>query len=446
MEKADEQGVRPIRYTNNIRREVACSKVGAGPGLNLTEIHSYFPMPLCAMPDHGLPRMAIFRTEWSSVGDKSVANQHLSLPIMVRTTINIPQTLRRPGCTAPLHFSVGLACLIAGFAGAAAAQEERTFSVSGVVVDSVSGTPLEYANVFLAQTTLGTSSLRDGRFTFDRVSGGLYELVVSLVGYERKVIPLLVHATHPARLTVRLAPRAVSVAEIRVEVESPKEWHEGLRRFEEAVLGESNPRDCRMQNPEVLNFRVDGTSLIAWTDSLIRIENPFLGYEVTLAVGFFRWGVDEDTGKCVIFPHFVEMASPEAERKEAWERHRREAYEGSLEHFLRAVVHRCTREEGFSMKSGTLTHGFQKPIPEEEIETSPVVGYPFVEWRPPEWIQVEYRGGEWLPNYLHRIGPRVLIDSSGALATPLAFTIEGPWARQRFGDMLPTDALPRAQP
>jgi hypothetical protein len=365
---------------------------------------------------------------------------------MVRTPIDIPQTPRRPGSIAYLLFSVGMAWIIAGFACSATAQEERTFSVSGVVVDSVNGTPLEYANIFLAQTTLGTSSLGDGRFTFDRVPGGVYELVVSLVGYERKVIPLLVHATHPAHLTVRLAPRAVSVPEIRVEAESPKEWREGLSRFEEAILGESNPRDCRLENPEVLNFRVDGTSLIAWTDSLVRIENPFLGYEVTLAVGFFRWGIDEDTGKCVIFPRFVEMPSSDTEGRATWERHRREAYEGSLEHFLRAVVHRRTREEGFSMMSGTLAHGFHKPLPEEEIETSPVTGFPFVEWRLPEWIQVEYRGGEWLPNYLHRIGPRVLIDSSGVLATPLAFTIEGPWARLRFGDMLPTDALPRLQP
>ncbi len=325
-------------------------------------------------------------------------------------------------------------------------QSGRTGTVTGTVADSTTGASLEFANAFLAHTTIGDNSAVDGRFALRSVPAGLYNLVVSLVGYERKIIPILVRSGDTLRIRVRMSPRILSAGEVQVEAETPKAWRESLERFEEAFFGESNPRDCRLLNPEVLNFRTEETSLVAWTDSLIRFDNPYLGYQVEAALIMFRWGVNVDTGRCVVYPHFSEPRTSDDALHASWVAHRTEVYRGSLEHFLKAIVGHRIREEGFAVKSGTLTMGFSKPLTEEDIETSQYLNTPFVQWIPPEWLHIEYVESTMPPNLLHRVGSRVLIDSSGVLLTPLAISVEGRWADQRVGDMLPLDALMTVKP
>lgn len=325
-------------------------------------------------------------------------------------------------------------------------QSNTAGSITGTVIDSITGSSLEFANVFLGQTTIGSSSSVGGTFGLHGVSPGLYNLVVSLVGYNRKIIPILVRSGDTVRIRVRMTSRILSAGEVQVEAEAPKEWRKSLTRFTDAFFGDGNPRDCRILNPEVLNFRVEGTSLIAWTDSLVRFENPYLGYTVSVALMLFRWGIDVDSGRCVVYPFFAEPKISDNRLRSTWVSHRKEVYRGSLEHFLKAIVTHRTREEGFTVKSGTLTMGFAKPLPEEDIETSQYLRSPFVEWVPPRWLRVEYVESTLPPNLLHRVGQRVLIDSSGVLITPLAISVEGSWADKRVGDMLPIDVLVEVKP
>jgi len=65
------------------------------------------------------------------------------------------------------------------------------FKVQGHVFDAETNTPLPGANVFLANTTKGTSSGLDGSFTLASLPAIRLKLVVSFVGYKTQIFEVL---------------------------------------------------------------------------------------------------------------------------------------------------------------------------------------------------------------------------------------------------------------
>ncbi|MFN9325658.1 MAG: carboxypeptidase-like regulatory domain-containing protein, partial [Flavobacteriales bacterium] len=60
--------------------------------------------------------------------------------------------------------------------------------VTGTVTDSRTRAPLPFVNVLLEGTTVGATTGEDGRFVITDVKPGLYNVIVSSVGYQRRVV------------------------------------------------------------------------------------------------------------------------------------------------------------------------------------------------------------------------------------------------------------------
>ncbi len=67
-------------------------------------------------------------------------------------------------------------------------------SISGQIVSG--GHPLEFVNVGLMETSLGTSTGADGNFKIDHIPYGDYSLVVSMVGYEMQIRKVKINSDH----------------------------------------------------------------------------------------------------------------------------------------------------------------------------------------------------------------------------------------------------------
>lgn len=80
-------------------------------------------------------------------------------------------------------------------------QQAQTHSISGVVVDALTGDPITGANVVEKGTTNGMMTNIDGVFTLTVKSGSV--LVISYIGYVTQEIP--VTASTPTTLNIRLA-------------------------------------------------------------------------------------------------------------------------------------------------------------------------------------------------------------------------------------------------
>ena len=288
------------------------------------------------------------------------------------------------------RFSIGIAlCFLAplfsgGHPGAVAADTGVPGGVKGLitgtVVSDVTSEPLENANVFIAQTFCGTSTGTNGSFVLTPGFQGSYDLVISLVGYERKVIRLQLAGRDTVRLEVRLTERILSEEPVQVLSSRPEEWERRLAAFLRVFIGpDISAEDCTLLNPWVVNFRMSGDTLVASSDSLLRIDNRAFGYSIRGAIGIFRWDLKHDAGVWSIYPRFLLMPATSPEQPKKWDENRRTEYLGSLRHFLRACIAGRWKEEGFTVTSPGWNR--REPVSEGMIGINRWAGTSLFEWR-----------------------------------------------------------------
>lgn len=105
-----------------------------------------------------------------------------------------------------------LACIIGSTYG----------KLQGVVYDQDTKEPIPYADVVLKNSGIGTASLEDGHFYILNVPSGIYNVEVSCIGYQTKIIELVdVDIDRTTRLVVELEQAAIEIAPVTVTSKTP---------------------------------------------------------------------------------------------------------------------------------------------------------------------------------------------------------------------------------
>ena len=60
--------------------------------------------------------------------------------------------------------------------------------IKGIITDSLSSNPLPYANIFLSNTSMGSTSDEEGEYVITDIPAGPYELTISYIGYQQQNI------------------------------------------------------------------------------------------------------------------------------------------------------------------------------------------------------------------------------------------------------------------
>ncbi|MFO7446710.1 MAG: carboxypeptidase-like regulatory domain-containing protein, partial [Ignavibacteriaceae bacterium] len=90
------------------------------------------------------------------------------------------------------------------FIGCSVSLAQGNGRIQGSVSDSLSGSSLFGANVWLQGTTLGAASDLDGNYIITKVPEGTYTLVARYIGYQQKEIPVEVKAGATTTLNISL--------------------------------------------------------------------------------------------------------------------------------------------------------------------------------------------------------------------------------------------------
>ncbi len=231
---------------------------------------------------------------------------------------------------------------VVGFSLSVAAQ----FTVSGVVLDSSSREPLSAASVFCQNTTLGTSSNKQGEFSLALKSGG-YDLIFSYTGYTTQTI----RVSDAGKLEVLMAKEDKSMGEVIIK--NSYEVADGLTKygdfFKEHFIGATpNGAKCELVNPEVLKFFFYKRSnrLKVMATEPIQIANKALGYNLRYQLdSFVYWyntNINTYRGYCL----YTEMEGGDSVKK-VWAVNRAKAYEGSKLHFMRSYYDSTLIEDGW---------------------------------------------------------------------------------------------------
>jgi hypothetical protein len=327
------------------------------------------------------------------------------------------------------------------------AQEYNT-KIHGYVFDGTTGEPIEDVNVYIANSTWGSSTNRDGYYSFSQIIPGAHELVVTIIGYEYESKRFLLNTDSEQKFNFQLKPVIYETETTLVEGEIPEEWLDDLEFFERYFLGEADfANDCEIKNREVLNFKKPDDSIFEATavQPLI-IQNDALGYTIECVLINFVYNYELNTYTWSIKPKFIDLESEDAEKISEWNENRYEAFKGSVYHFLRSFASQRLPEDGFDI-SRVLQAG--QKIPRGQWRTILLEYDEYIEdGMDPETTILHFE------HYLHVVFDNshvswiglnykeITLDKLGNPHEEKPYVVYGEWSKHGLANLLPKNYFP----
>jgi CarboxypepD_reg-like domain len=210
--------------------------------------------------------------------------------------------------------------------------------LSGVVVDSLTREPIQFANVFFARTMVQAITDEKGEFQLKGFSPGKYDLVISFVGFTSHQQTVVFSENQVKTLRVRMRPALIQLNEVVVNSDFSTKPQD-FRLFKNHFLGENdNSSACKILNEEdVVAYREEESLLIAFSHNPIEVKNEALGYRIFYTLEKFEVNLDSLTESYSGYPRFEELKPKNLRQEQQWQDARALAYQGSFLHLIRTI-------------------------------------------------------------------------------------------------------------
>lgn len=224
--------------------------------------------------------------------------------------------------------------------------QAATVTLTGTVTDELTGELLPFANVYINNSSIGTTTNEKGAYTLANLPIGNLDVAVSYLGYAP--IKQTLRFEQPGRKTVLFKMRqGVELASAVVYAKRSKKWQQRFKIVTRELLGTGRfAKSCKILNPEVLRITMeDNGHLLAQSTSPLKIENRALGYLIYQDLSDF----DFYEGKVYYGGNtrFELLKPANEEEKNRWRTNQKTAYQGSLKQLLTSMVSDSLRENGF---------------------------------------------------------------------------------------------------
>lgn len=224
------------------------------------------------------------------------------------------------------------------------------FTVEGKIVDAESKEPLNGASVYCQNTTIGTTTNKQGEFSLQLKSGG-YELIISYTGYQTKQVRIT--HTDSKIPDIEMAKEEKSLGEVIIKTSNEVKdgWTKYGGFFMDHFIGTTpNAAKTTLLNPEVLKFYLlkKSNKLRVLATEPLQIENKALGYNLRYQLDSFIYNYNNNINSYRGFCLYTEMDADDSLKK-VWAANREKVYAGSKLHFMRSYYDSALLEEGFTI-------------------------------------------------------------------------------------------------
>ncbi|MFQ5640646.1 MAG: carboxypeptidase-like regulatory domain-containing protein [bacterium] len=276
------------------------------------------------------------------------------------------------------------------------AQAASMQSVFGYVVDAENSEPLPGVNVFLAYSTKGDATNKEGYFEIPKVATGAYDLIVSMIGYDVEKRKMHINDAFNDTLFFELKRKVFRAPEIKVTAAKIKDWKKNFKKFKKFIFSTTlNADECKILNPFVLDFPREKRGVFtAVAQEPLIIENRALGYKLHYILE--KLEATFTSIKYAGVPRFVEMTSTSTREKEKWR---------NFPDYWEVAFTMEEADEGYFLSNPDVKFGDQR-----------------------SWITLD-------------TGP-TLIDTKGHRYEEFGMTIVGYWGWERIAELLPWDYDP----
>jgi hypothetical protein len=239
-----------------------------------------------------------------------------------------------------------LACIFFSYSG----SSQNT--LRGRVISKETNYPLPSVSVYLNNTTLGVTTDVNGLFVLPNIPPGKITLIVSCVGYETYA-EFLDPDTETKELTISLKLKPQELEGVVLQSFDPDGWQNWGKLFRDLFIGTSpNARDCHLENHEVLRFRLNADSTLSvFAKKPILVMNFVLGYEISYKLEEFSYDFSSKLLLQKGYAYFKDLSVVHPKKAARYEKERRDAYRGSLMHFMREFFVNNLDSSGFEMRS-----------------------------------------------------------------------------------------------
>lgn len=224
--------------------------------------------------------------------------------------------------------------------------------ISGKIIELGSKKGLASANVFLANTSMGTTTNSIGEFKLEVTGTGRFNLVVSIIGYETYATEITI-GENLTGLIIELKPSVSELAEVIVGNYDKNGWDKWGDFFMEMLIGNTpNALSCKLLNKKAVKFSYSKNENIlrAYATEPLKMENNALGFDLIYSLTQFEYNYKTRIFYYQGYPLFSEKKPRNARQGTKWTENRKDTYKGSLMHFMRCVFRNNLVEEGFEIK------------------------------------------------------------------------------------------------
>jgi hypothetical protein len=355
-------------------------------------------------------------------------------------------------------------------------------NVSGLIHNSTNNLAVPDVSIYLNNTKIGASSNASGYYQMKGVMPGVYEIIVSHIGYNM-ISKRVEVRSEDINLDFSIIPKIKELHNILVMTKDKRgEW---LTIFRQSFLGTSFAADkTKILNESAVIFEAGATpgAIKAFSEQPLIIENKELGYRVHFDLVEFFYDSREMVTYFKGFSRFEEISTDAAALKR-FEKNRLKYYYGSSQHFFHALLADDLVNQDFDV---TLTVPFNEASAAKENEAAEGVvsknknGEKLVTHKVTRdeilfsagsgaeknylyWkgqLQVRYRKDPYGKNRFQALGFQtgmlssgvesgilmitspVVLDKKGVLENPLSVQYTGYWSYERIATLLPMDFIP----
>jgi hypothetical protein len=224
--------------------------------------------------------------------------------------------------------------------------------IQGRVVSSETNSPLSSVSVYLNNTSIGTITNDKGIFILRNIPPDRFRLVVSSVGYETHT-ELINPKKLSGELLISLKPKAEQLGGVSLLPDDPNGWKKWGNLFTNLFIGtNSNSNQCHIENTEIIKLRLNpDNTLTAYAREPLEIVNYALGYKIKYRLEEFEFDFNTKVVTVNGYALFTDMALSGKKKSGKYVPERKEAYLGSLMHFMRAYWINKLEEQGFEMRN-----------------------------------------------------------------------------------------------
>ena len=353
------------------------------------------------------------------------------------------------------------------------------FSVSGIITNNETRIPVADVSVYLNNTKIGSASNSSGEYILNGVATGVYEIIVSHVGYAM-VTKRIEIKNENLQLNFNLTAKISELHNIIVMAKDTRQsW---LNIFRQNFLGNSFAADkTKILNEDEIFFEKANSpsGMTAYSDKPLIIENKELGYRIFFNLVEFYYDKQEMRTYFKGYSRFEELTNDISEIKK-FEKNRIKYYLGSTQHFFHSLIANTINAQDFAISISannllTTPEGINvgtnsKKKSDENKIVSPAkdeivfsadkqTDKLFLYWK--GRLTVKYKKNPYGKNRIQSLGFQdglfgngvesgielqvspALLWKNGTLDNPLSVVYTGYWSHERVASLLPMDYRPQ---